>query len=58
MKIKHTKKTYEYPTTMVCVNIDDKDRLKKMVKDRGMTMKGLFNKIMDQYENTGDRSIL
>lgn len=54
MKVKMKDKTYEYPTTMLCVNIDDKERLKKIAKDNGMTMKGLFNKIMDQYENTGN----
>ena len=54
MKIKHKNKTYEYDTTMVMVNTSVRDKIKLHASKQGMTIKGFVEKLINEYENTGD----
>lgn len=51
MKIKHKKKTYEYPTSTMVVNTDTRDRIKICAAKEKVSMMTFIEKLITDYEN-------
>ena len=54
MKIRHKNKTYEYPTTTMLVNIETRNKIKLQASKNGLSIKDFVEKLISDYENTGN----